>query len=425
MLTNFRSGEDVFGYMSKAESFKNKPWFQADEKGHGYSGPILTAPHDNAPISDLVMKSFIEHGLPFHSDMFTTGSIANGCGHAVRTIYKGVRTMAADYITGDKATPNINITTHVAIDRVILENYEESLSATGVEFLTQDGVRKKAYARREIILSAGTYGTPGILLRTGIGAKDEVEKHGIPSALDLPGVGKNLMDHVIALVFYEVTEPKLTTDHLLWHTGAFDRSAKEYQESHTGVLSQFPFGAFAFTRLDERLKDSPLWQTAKRQDGLDPLGLKYTQPHVEFWNTECAGPKFLVDDLPADHQQAFALVTELFGAKSRGYVTIRSSNPLDNPIVDHKHLTDPLDVLVLSEGCSFANEILMTGSATKRVIKGSWPETLVHHKHTKREDWEPMLRAKGDTCKRSFCVYSEKLAHHLTRLSSCGNMQNG
>ena len=204
----------------------------------------------------------------------------------------------------------------------------------------------------------------------------------------------------IVLIFYEVTgEAGLTTDHLVWHTGALEASKKLYKESRAGVLSQFPFGAFAFTRLDERLKDSPVWQKAERRGGLDPLGLRPTQPHIEFWNTESVGPSFLIDDYPKDHQQGFALIVELFGAKSRGFVTLRSSNPQDNPVVDHKHLTDPLDMLVLSEGCSFANEIVTTGSAMKNIIKGSWPEHLTHHKRTRREDWEPELRARTTTCK--------------------------
>lgn len=203
------------------------------------------------------------------------------------------------------------------------------------------------------------------------------------------------------LIFYEVTKPGITNDHLVWHTGARERSIRQYKEDHTGFMSQFPFGSFAYARLDERLKDSPLWQQAgaKRQDGLDPMGLKPIQPHVEFWNTECYSPKYLLRDFPSDSQHAFAIAVEFFSPQSRGHVTLKSANAQDNPIVDHKYLSEPLDMLVFSEACALANEIVTTGSSTNDIIKGSWPESLHHHQYTQREEWEPALRSRADTCK--------------------------
>jgi hypothetical protein len=59
-----------------------------------------------------------------------------------------------------------------------------------------------------------------------------------------------------------------------------------YKEKKEGVLSTFPFGAFAFARLDDRLKDESLWQQAKKDAGRDPMGLTPKQPHVEFFTTE-------------------------------------------------------------------------------------------------------------------------------------------
>ena len=200
------------------------------------------------------------------------------------------------------------------------------------------------------------------------------------------------------LIFYEVDKPGITHDHLIWHTGARARSTKEYEENHTGFMSQIPFGSFAFARLDKRLEDSQLWKEADRIGELDPMGLKPTQPHVEFWNTECYSPKYLLADFPADNQHAFALAVELFAPRSRGYVTLKSTNPSDNPVVDHRHLSDPLDMLVFSEACTFANEIVTLGSATKEIVKGAWPNTLLHNKYTKREHWEPTIKAKADTC---------------------------
>ena len=93
------------------------------------------------------------------------------------------------------------------------------------------------------------------------------------------------------------------------------------------------------------------------------------------------------------------MITTLFGGQSRGEVRIKSANPTDNPIVDHKHFDDPLDLLVLSEGCRLANEIVLQGTGTKDVIKGSWPHHLTHHAPKDRSEWEAYVQNKADTCK--------------------------
>jgi choline dehydrogenase-like flavoprotein len=139
-------------------------------------------------------------GLPFVPDMFSTGESAHGCGHVVRTSYQGTRTLATDYITHSTEKAGISIKTKTYIDRVSLERDSTgAMRANGV-FL-QDTTGQKTYvkARKEVIISAGTYGSPAILLRSGIGSKQEVEKLGIKSQVDLPGVGKNLMDHLVSL----------------------------------------------------------------------------------------------------------------------------------------------------------------------------------------------------------------------------------
>lgn len=129
------------------------------------------------------------------------------------------------------------------------------------------------------------------------------------------------------------------------------------------------------------------------------MGLKPSQPHIEYWNSELyGGPKHLVD-FPGDGEHAFGMWIVLFAQKSRGTVKLKSKNPTDNPVVDHKYLDHPLDRLVMAEGCRFANEIAMTGKGTKDIIKGGWPAHLTHHLHASREDWEPYIKDVVTTCK--------------------------
>lgn len=120
------------------------------------------------------------------------------------------------------------------------------------------------------------------------------------------------------LRFYEVSEPGITNDHLIWHTGGREKTMLEYKTSHTGLFSQFPFGVFAYARLDDRLKDNERWKKAKRSGGRDPMDTTPNQPHVEFWNTECYSPKYMFKDFPPDGRFAFALATTFFQQGQEG-----------------------------------------------------------------------------------------------------------
>lgn len=86
----------------------------------------------------------------------------------------------------------------------------------------------------------------------------------------------------------------------------------------------------------------------------------------------CRGPKQYAD-FPIDNKHAFAMITELFSPRSKGTVVLKSKDPLDNPAVDHNYLSDPLDLLVLTEGVRMGNEVVMQGKGTKDIVKGSWP----------------------------------------------------
>lgn len=202
----------------------------------------------------------------------------------------------------------------------------------------------------------------------------------------------------VVLNFYEVSEPGLTNDHLIWHTGAREKTAQEYKASRTGFFSQFPFGVFAYARLNDRLKDNALWQEHHRSESRDAMGTLPTQPHVEFWNTECYSPKYMFKNFPPDGKYAFAMATTFFSAKSRGEVTLRSVDPMVNPKVQHNYLSDPLDMLVFSEACRFANEIAVDGAGTKDIVVGSWPSAQGHNKYTTREEWQDAIRERADTC---------------------------
>ena len=134
-------------------------------------------------------------GLPLHPDIFTTGDTPNGCGHAPRTVYKGNRSTAADYYVNKG--PNLAILTNTTVDKIVLNKAGSDLRATAVRVIEKDGTAKIIKARKEIVVSGGAYSSPPILMRSGIGAREELTSHGIECQVNLPGVGKNLMDHVV------------------------------------------------------------------------------------------------------------------------------------------------------------------------------------------------------------------------------------
>ncbi|KAJ6272632.1 hypothetical protein PSV08DRAFT_387134 [Bipolaris maydis] len=283
---------------STAETFHSKDWHRADLSVHGTSGPLRTEPQDLAPISELVRESL----------MFSTGETAHGCGDAPRTVYQGIRTMAADFITKDRKRDNIMIKTEVTVDRVILSLDRDEITATGVK------------------------------------------KQKFDEAAILPGVGKNLMDHVVCSRLY-----------VNW------------------------------ARLDSRLASPfpppPPPPPPPNLLGRDPMGLLPTQPNVEFWSMELYwGPKQFTD-YPVDDKHAFAM----------GSVKLRPKDARENPMVDHKYLEHPIDMLVISEVCRFANEVVMEGDATKGVVKTSWPE-LRHYEYTEREEWDEYVKEHAMSC---------------------------
>lgn len=261
---------------------------------HGTNGPLHTEPHDLAPISKLILKSMQSQGIPYSPDLFSTGLTPLGCSNTVRTVHQGVRTTGADFITKGYRRNNITIKTDSVVDKVVVEPVNGKLTATGVKLVSKDGVESIVYARKEITLSSGSYCSPAVLMRSGIGPKTELEKHNIQTQVDLPGVGKNLMDHAITFAFYETNKPELTNDHLAYWDGALASSYQLYKDTKSGVLSTFPFGAFGYARVDERFKDLEPWKNASPVNDphgqtygaeRDPMGLSQKQPNIEWFTT--------------------------------------------------------------------------------------------------------------------------------------------
>lgn len=137
--------------------------------------------------------------MPLHHDMFSTGDVPHGCGHVPRTVYEGIRTTGADFVTNKNYRGNVSVKTDTTVDKVIFTTQGKQLRSSGVATKGADGSSKIYYAREEVIISSGAYCSPAILLRSGIGPKEELDKHSIECIVNSPGVGRNLLDHLVRL----------------------------------------------------------------------------------------------------------------------------------------------------------------------------------------------------------------------------------
>ncbi|KAJ9610356.1 hypothetical protein H2200_005133 [Cladophialophora chaetospira] len=382
------SGEEMFRCMKKAETFHGKEWFQAAGSEHGIDGPLHVEPHEVAPISNRVLESLQEGGLPFVDDMFTTGLAAHGCGHVPRTVHGGERSFSTAFLRGHES--QIEILTSTVVDKIVLENIEGKVVATGVAVVDSSGKKKVVKARKQVIVSAGAYSSPTILLRSGIGPKEELACFKIDCIVDSPGV---------VFVPYEVTQPNLTNDRHVHHSNGLQASLSTYQASKSGFFATFPFGVFALARLDDAFRSSSLWRdrsAATPGSDRDAAGLTPQQAHIEYMHTELYSGHVHGRDVPLDGKHGFEMMTLLFSQQSRGTVTLRSLDPHDKPVIDPRYLSDPLDLLMLTEGLRFVHKIVMTGSGTKDIIApGVWnagPEYTEFGPETTAKDWEEYVR---------------------------------
>lgn len=144
----------------------------------------------------------ISKGLPLDHDIFAHGNNPHGCGHAIRTVTPGgLRATSGDFITNGPARDNLHLMVETHVDKVLIEKGADGvLKVTGVRAVKADGTTVDLKAKKEVVISGGAYNSPNILNRSGIGAKEELAKHGIDTLVDLPGVGKNLQDHLIVFM---------------------------------------------------------------------------------------------------------------------------------------------------------------------------------------------------------------------------------
>lgn len=182
------SYDELLPYFRRSEHFEPGP----ASKYHGKSGEMnVTYPSWEYKVTEAFIDSAVSLGIPRNADV--NGETQEGIGLMQVTQKNGQRWSSADAFLSKqvKARPNLDITLHATVKRVIFEDKR----AVGIEYLDKKGQLQRVRAKKEVILAAGAYNSAPILELSGVGNPDQLEKLGVKLVHALPGVGENLQDH--------------------------------------------------------------------------------------------------------------------------------------------------------------------------------------------------------------------------------------
>ena len=193
------SYKDCLPYFKRSET-----WYKGEDDYRGGNGPVATSNGNNMKLNPLY-KAFIgagqDAGYPKTSDY--NGKQQEGFGPMHMTVGNGVRSSTSNaYIKPAKNRPNLTILSGVLVQRVLLKNKV----ARGVEYKV-NGKTEKLNASKEVILCAGSIGSPQLLQLSGIGPKEVLQSAGVEVKHHLPGVGENLQDHLEVYFQYHCKKP--------------------------------------------------------------------------------------------------------------------------------------------------------------------------------------------------------------------------
>ncbi len=303
---------------------------------HGSEGELTVCrARGSNPLHEIFINAGVEAGHPANDDF--NGEGQEGFGRFDFTIKDGKRwSTSRAFLQPVLDRKNLTVETGALTKRIVVENER----AVGVEYL-QDGETKTAHADREIVVSAGTVNSPQVLLLSGIGPADEVAAHGITPVHDLPGVGKNLQDHVDCVMSWECAKPvtlysDLRADKLAW-------SMVEGMMFGRGIVTTFPYEGGAFLKSDDRL-EAP------------DIQLHFMPALEKTANLHFPNPFKRKDATESDH--GFTMRVGPVNPESRGEITLRSANPSDAPRIQANYLQSDFDLRTMIAGIRMTREVI-------------------------------------------------------------------
>jgi len=314
---------DVLPYFQRNETFEKgaNPW-------RGGSGPLGTEyakTHD--PLYEAWIAAGEASGYPFNPDY--NGKQQEGFGRSQYTIRDGRRSSSANaFLKPARGRKNLTVAVNAQTTRVTLDGTR----ATGVDYV-QNGTTVHAAAGREVILAAGTFNSPQLLMLSGIGPAAHLREFGIKPVADLP-VGRNLQDHLGAYMTYRRKQPGTFHREM-----RFDRMAVSMIRAYLfgeGPGTVVPGGLHAFIKTRPEL----------------------AVPDIEFmFRGTAAHPHLWFPLLHPAFVDGFGIRPTLLHPDSRGEVLLSSADPVAPPRIVYRFFTAPNDLPTLREGFKRAREV--------------------------------------------------------------------
>ena len=310
-------------------SFKRlETWEDGGTALRGDSGPIqVTRQRDLTPASQAFMAALADvAGVPTIEDY--NGPSQDGVAVFQQSARDGLRYSASVGYLDGHGLPNLTVGTGVTVARVVIERGR----AAGVEVLTDTG-RETIRADREVILAAGVFGSPQVLMLSGVGPAAHLRSRGIDVVADLP-VGDNLHDHMFVPMTFVMGSARNRG------TTPYFASAVLRETVRGGTwMARSVFEVVGFLR-------------SSVADGVPDL-----QIHVLPWSYP-----FPNQDAPVRHKvdkrPALTIMPTLIYPKSRGTVRLASADPAAAPVIDPGYLTEPGDASLLVEGMELVREVM-------------------------------------------------------------------
>ena len=313
--------QDVLPYFKRGEDC-----VYGGDAYRGDQGGLTTCNGNNMknPLYRAFIKAGEQAGYGYTEDY--NGYRQEGFGRMDMTVRDGVRcSTAMAYLKPAMNRPNLDIQTHALTTRVIMDGK----TAVGVEY-RQGGKTRRVRARKEVILSASSFNSPKLLMLSGIGPADHLKEHGIEVVHDLPGVGRNLQDHLEVWVQQECTQ-KITLNSWLGPLAkAWIGANWLFLKRGLGTSNQFESNGYIRSR----------------------AGMKY--PDIQF--------HFLAGAIAYDGSSAFkghGFQVHL-GAnkpKSRGWVKLKSADPEAPPEIVFNYFAEEEDKEAFRAGLRWTREI--------------------------------------------------------------------
>ncbi len=314
---------DVLPYFRRCETWENgtDPY----RGGEGSLGTEFAKTED--PLYDAWLDAAKACGYPITPDY--NGEQQEGFGRGQYTIRHGRRSSTANaFLKPARGRAKLTVATNAQSTRVLLEGTR----AMGIEYV-QNGSTQHATAAREVIVAAGAFNTPQLLMLSGIGPAEHLRSLGINVIADLP-VGKNLQDHLGAYMTYTRRQPGSFHREM-----RFDRMAMSMVRAYlfgTGPGTVVPGGLHAFIKTRPEL----------------------SVPDIEFmFRGTSHDPRLWFPLLRPAYLDGYGIRPTLLHPDSRGEVLLASSDPLKPPRIVYKFFTAPNDLPTLREGFKRAREL--------------------------------------------------------------------